>query len=335
MNYAQYERPGAPIKYGQNLLQKIVFLGMDTRFLETFLMVVENGSIAEAARRLNLTSAAVALRLHALEKDIGAHLLFRSGRTVRPTEAGTAILGRARNFLSDMRDLRSIAASDVPAGEFRLGVIQTALSGLLPEILAVMTEKYPQILIRIIRGGSAELYARVLEGDLDAAIIIQPSFTIPKTCDWRVFRSERLVALIPQSMSVRDPRKILRTEPFIRQDHKSWAGRLIEGYLRQARIQPYERFELDGYESIAIMVDRGLGVSLVHDWAPPWPEGLSLTKIPIGDKKFGRQIGLLWMRASIRVGLVYRFLKEADTVRASRKKELRDDRTRGNSRPSR
>src|SRR5262249_61897569 len=83
------------------------FLGMDTRFLETFLMVVENGSIAEAARRLNLTSAAVALRLQTLERDIGAHLLFRSGRTVRPTEAGRAILRRARNFLRDMRDLKS------------------------------------------------------------------------------------------------------------------------------------------------------------------------------------------------------------------------------------
>src|SRR5262249_1675644 len=138
---------------------------------------------------------------------------------------------------------------------------------------------------------------------------------------------------IPQSMSVRDPRKILRTEPFIRQDHKSWAGRLIEGYLRQARIQPHERFELDGYESIAIMVDRGLGVSLVHDWAPPWPEGLSLTKTPVGEKKWGRQVCLLWRRASVRVRLVYKFLREADPVPAPRKKELRDDRPRENSPP--
>jgi DNA-binding transcriptional LysR family regulator len=39
---------------------------------------------------------------------------------------------------------------------------------------------------------------------------------------------------------------------------------------------PRERFELDTLEAIAIMVDRGLGVALMHDWAPPWPEGLSL-----------------------------------------------------------
>ena len=83
---------------------------MDTRFLETFVAVVENGSIAEAARRLNLTAAAVAQRIQALQDEIGVALLSRSGRTVRPTEAGTAILGRARDFLVEVRDLKSIAS---------------------------------------------------------------------------------------------------------------------------------------------------------------------------------------------------------------------------------
>ena len=67
---------------------------MDTRFLETFLMAVDNGSIAEAARRLNLTAAAVAKRIRALENEIGTALLSRSGRTIRPTEAGAAIVER-------------------------------------------------------------------------------------------------------------------------------------------------------------------------------------------------------------------------------------------------
>ena len=111
---------------------------MDTRFLESFVSVVEHGSIAEAARRLNLTPAAVAQRIHALEGDIGARLLTRSGRTVRATEAGAAILDRARHLLQDTRDLQSIA-SDETAGELRLGAVSTAISGLLPNVLAAMT----------------------------------------------------------------------------------------------------------------------------------------------------------------------------------------------------
>ena len=81
--------------------------------------------------------------------------------------------------------------------------------------------------------------------------------------------------------SIRDPNVALASEPFIRLDRTGWAGRLVDGYLRHARIRPKERFELDGLEAITIMVDRGLGVSLVPDWSPPWPEGLSLRKLPV------------------------------------------------------
>ena len=81
---------------------------MDTRFLESFVLAVDNGSIAEAARRLNLTAAAVAKRIHALENEIGAALVTRSGRTIRPTEAGAAIVQRARRFLAERSEERRV-----------------------------------------------------------------------------------------------------------------------------------------------------------------------------------------------------------------------------------
>jgi DNA-binding transcriptional LysR family regulator len=289
---------------------------MDTRFLESFLTVVEQGSIAGAARRLNLTAAAVALRMRALESEIGVRLLSRSGQTVRPTEAGAAILARARNLLEQVRDLGSIAANDIPSGELRLGAIQTAKSGLLPRILSVMTKKYPQIEIRIVGNTAAPLYAAVLNGELDAAIIIKPPFPIPKVCDWRLLRKEPLVVLAPGSASIRDPHAALASEPFIRLVRGGWAGRLIDGYLRHARIRPRERFELDTLEAIAVMVDQGLGVSLVPDWAPPWPEGLSLRKLSVSNQAFTRYIGLIWIRTSLRARLVQAFLDAAEATLA-------------------
>jgi DNA-binding transcriptional LysR family regulator len=289
---------------------------MDTQFLQSFVSVVEHGSIAEAARRLNLTAAAVAQRIRALESEIGARLLLRSGQKVRPTEAGAAILLPARDLLGRVRDLRSIAASDTPSGELRLGAVQTAKSGLLPRILSVMTNSYPQIEIRIVGNTAAPLYAQVLNGELDAAIIMEPPFPIPKGCGWQLLREEPLIVLTPTAASVRDPHVALSTEPFIRLVRGGWAGRLIDGYLRQARIRPRERFELDTFEAIAVMVDRGLGVSLVPDWAPPWPEGLSLRKMPVPNRAFTRYIGLLWMRASLRAPLVHAFLEATEMARA-------------------
>lgn len=284
---------------------------MDTRSLQSFISVIENGSIAEAARRLNLTPAGVAKRVHALESEIGGRLISRSGRTVRPTKVAVAILERARVFLREARDFKAAAVVGRPVGELRLGAVQTALSGLLPDILSLMATTYPQIDIHIIRDTPAELYRKVLSGDIDAAITSQPLFAIPKTCDWRVLREEPFVVLTPATLRGRDPHAILAREPFIRLDRGVYAGQLIDRYLRKLGIRPKERFELDGLEAIAVMVDRGLGVSLLPDWAPPWPEGLSLRKLPLPDRSFTRRTGLLWSRASLRAGLVDAFLEQA------------------------
>src|SRR5690606_19489966 len=113
-------------------LQTIGNLNMETRFLETFLAVVRHGSMAEASRRLGVTPAAVAQRIQALEDEIGVALLARSGRQVRPTEAGRSILENSKRILADVRQLGGLAHDDRAFGELRLGAISTALTGLLP-----------------------------------------------------------------------------------------------------------------------------------------------------------------------------------------------------------
>jgi DNA-binding transcriptional LysR family regulator len=284
---------------------------MDTRFLDSLVTVVDCGSMAEAARRLNLTAAGVAQRIRALEAEIGVPLVVRSGRAVRPTEAAATIMGRARHLLEEVRDIKSVAASGMLSGELRLGAMQTALSGLLADVLCRFVTAHPQIELRIIRDHSAELYRKVVNNEVDAAVTSHPPFAIPKTCDWCVLREEPFVVLTHASAPVRDPHIILRQEPFIRLDRKVYAGQFIDEYLRKAGIRPKERLELDGLELIAVMVDRGLGVSLVPDWAPPWPEGLSLRKLPLPDRSFARRTGLLWNRASLRASLIHAFLEQA------------------------
>jgi len=296
---------------------------MDTQFLQSFLVVVESGSIAEGARRLNLTSAGVGRRIRALEREIGEQLLFRSGRTVRATESGAAILELASRLLRDARDLKSIASTKSVAGDLRLGTMQTAVAGILPDILSLMTRNYPRIKVDIKRGGSHELYQKVISDEIDAAIIAEPPFTMPKTCGWRVLREEPLVVLAPSGSSTRNPHKLLKSEPFIRFERKSWGGQLVDQYLRHVRIRPLDRFELDAPEAIAAMVDRGLGVSLMPNWAPPWPEGLSLLKLALPPNSFNRRIGLVWTKASVRAQLVRAVLETALLAPALRRGLIR------------
>jgi DNA-binding transcriptional LysR family regulator len=275
--------------------------------------VVDRGSMAAAARVLNITSAAVAQQIHTLEREIGAPLIVRVGRTVRVTEQGDRILQKVRGLIRDFADLRSIASDSAISGELRLGACPTALAGLVPDILARMVGKFPQINVFIRPGYSAELYASVEEGDLDAAFVIQAPYVAPKTCDWQLLREEPLIVLAPAHMGHREPHDLLANEPLIRYDRNQWGGRQAEEYLRKAGITPRERFEVNALNAIAVMVDRGLGVSLVPDWARPWPEGLRLARLPLPQPSVPRRIGVIWSRASVRLRLVNVLLDESIT----------------------
>jgi DNA-binding transcriptional LysR family regulator len=286
---------------------------MDSHFLESFVSVIDHGSIAEAARRLDLTPAAVTQRIRALESELGSPLLARSGRTVAPTEAGARILDRARGVLREIRDLKSAAADTLPAGQLRLGGIATAMTGLIPASLAELVGRHPQIEIYLEPGNSTALYRKVIDGDLDAAVVVEPQFAIPKTCDWKTLREEPLILLAPASLRVEHPHAVLASEPFIRYDRKVPGGRLADRYLRQFGIKPRERFELDALHAIAMLVDRGLGVSLVPDFAAPWPTASSLAKWDLPNRLQARCIGLFWARASARIRLVRAFLDVAGT----------------------
>ncbi len=287
---------------------------METQFLNTFVTVVDRGSMAAAARSLHITPAAVAQQIRTLERELGAPLIARAGRTVSVTEEGARILQRARDLLRGVADLRSVANETGMAGELRLGACPTALGGLVPDILARMVEKFPEINVFIKPGYSADLYGAVESGDLDAAMVLQAPFSLPKTCDWQLLREEPLVVLAPARLAGCDPHQLLREQPLIRYDRHEWGGRQADEYLRRAGIVPRERFELNALNAIAVMVDRGLGVSLVPDWAKPWPEGLSVVSIPLPEASEPRRIGMVWSRASVRLRQVNVLLEEARTA---------------------
>ena len=278
---------------------------MDSRYLQNFVVVVELGSIAEAARRLDMTSATLAQRLRTLEAAVGSRLIVRSGRTVKPTVAGLRIVDRARGILREIRDLKSAASdTDLPAGPLRLGATPTALSGILPEILKEWVHRYPHIHIYIEPASTNLLYGRVLDESVDAAILVHPVFDLPKTCAWQGLRQEPLILLTPASMAVTDPLETIAREPYILHDRSVIAGRLADEYLNRHGIRPHVRFELEGIENIAKLVEEGLGVSVLPDWPVlgSFPAGLKKWTLPAPCPS--RHVGVMWLRSSGRTALV-------------------------------
>lgn len=287
---------------------------METAYLATFVQILDGGSMSEAARRLDLTPAAVAQQVRVLQKTLGTPLLTRVGRTVVPTAAGLRLAEQARRLVRDIEQLRLRVNDELAESELRLGAINTALHGMLPDVLGGFVKVLPMVRVHVRSALSQELHDAVRTDEIDVAICQRPAFALPKTMHWELLRKEALILLTPQRWARREPHRLLAEVPFIRYDRSLAGGKEAERYLGRAGITPIERFELSSLAAIALLVDRGLGVSLTPDSAAPGWAGLRIARLPLPMASDPRQFGMLWQRANPRQRLIQELAKQARRV---------------------
>lgn len=221
-------------------------------------------------------------------------------------------MGRARDLLREVRDLRSAASeTGLPAGPLRLGTTPTAMMGLAPPLLRRWTSAHPDIPIYIEPGTSTVLLDRVASGELDAAIIVHPAFDLSKTFAWRLLREEPLILLTPSRMSVEDPLVTAAREPFVRYDRNVVAGKMADEYLRERGVRPKVQFELDGIEHIAKLVAEGFGVSVLPDWPVIGAPDPQLRRWDLPSPRPARRVGIVWVHTSVRSQLAAEFAEVA------------------------
>jgi len=271
---------------------------MNTRFLATLCAVAEAGSLAAAARQLNLAVASVSEQMRALERDIGAPLLARRGRGVVLTQAGEAVVAAAGEVLTRVDDLRHVAQVGQPSGLLRVGAIPSALVSIVPQALRVMATRYPRIEIKVAPGTSSHLYRMLERGDLDCALTTRPHFALPKSMSWHQVRVDPLALIAPGELAGDSIEELLRAAPLIRLDRQVWTGRLVTSFLEDHGLAPRELFEMDAHEAIVLLVAEGLGVALLPDWGFRPPQGRTIRRLPVDDDRYSRVVGLIVARGT-------------------------------------
>lgn len=278
---------------------------MDTNYLETFIKTLDCASISDAARYLGITPGAVAARIRALEQELGQPLIRRSGHTVRPTEHGLLICDKARQMIQDSRDMTAMVKSGNVLGELRLGSFFSGLTTHLPRLLEKTYEQHPDVSIFVSYAPSVELCHQVHSGTLDIALAIEPQFAIYKNCSWLKIQDEPLTLIVPPkyatTKSMENAHDILRASPFIRYARSSYSGQLVDRYLKDHRIVPNQRLEIDSLLTIAALVARGVGVALVPDSFSLESLGKSIQKVALPGRTQIRKIGMIWSNQSPRV----------------------------------
>jgi DNA-binding transcriptional LysR family regulator len=159
---------------------------MNTHDIEAFLAVVDTGSIVAAAQRLNLTQPGVTRRVQNLELSLGATLLDRQSKPLKPTSAGREAYALGRRVISSVEDLRSGLAPDAPpSGDFRLGLTPFLNDAAVAGPLDQLRENYPKLTLRVSSSWSGELLALLEAGRIDACAIfvaagVEPSESLAR-----------------------------------------------------------------------------------------------------------------------------------------------------------
>ena len=152
------------------------------------------GSIAGAADRLFRTPSAITRQVQRLEAALGAELLDRSVKPPRLNSLGSRVLEQARDLLQRTEALKSLTSSDAePHGLLRIGVSHPLAEGTLIGPILALTEKYPRVRVRLLSELTAELFQRLLAGELDVAAVLLPEGrTAPPPLLTNIIASDRM-----------------------------------------------------------------------------------------------------------------------------------------------
>ncbi len=170
---------------------------MDTIQLRCFLAVAEHLHFGRAARSLDMLPASLGRQIRTLEERFETRLFLRTTRSVSLTEAGSAILDEARALVSQADSLearlRGLRKRETPV--LKVGAIDSAAAGLLPQLLQHLRAAHPAIEVHLVEQKTIRLLPRLLSGSLDIAFCRPPDIRDPRITFRTLFFETAVVAL--------------------------------------------------------------------------------------------------------------------------------------------
>lgn len=236
--------------------------------LTYFSAVARHGSIAEAARALNISQPAVGAAIDKLEEQLGLRLFDRMhARGVALTPQGDEALVRARKLLDSAdqtaRDFQSIAAEVI--GHIRFGCYQTLAPFYVPGLVATMRARHPGVILHISEGRHDDLLQDLIGHTLDAVLFYDMDLD-DSAVSWDHIATLQPYVLLPADhpLANQDPVSLaaLADEPYILFDWPRTRG-YFRSVLETAGIDPPVAFRSQSYEVVRGAVARGLGFSLL------------------------------------------------------------------------
>ena len=241
---------------------------MEIRQLRAFTAIAETGTFTAGAQRVHVTQAAVSMQIRQLETELGAPLFIRAPRRVILTEAGEALLERARRILREhdvaVAEIAELAGAE--RGRLRVGSASAMVSAdPLPEILKELRERHPRAEVTIVSGTSEALVRHILAGELDMAFVSLP--VEARGIQTEGLSRDELVAIASPRHRLAKQKVIsvfaLAGEKLILGERGGNTRRLIDELFAEAGVQPVVAMELSRLSAIKRMVEADMGIGII------------------------------------------------------------------------
>jgi len=232
---------------------------MDFDQLEIFLEVARLSSFSRAAEKRFRTQPAISSQIRALEEEVGARLLDRSGGRVSLTASGKLFFKYAKSILNEIAETER-----VPRGEIVVGANEGTCLHILPEVFAQFKRDYPNVAVNIKRSDYARILDAILENVVDFGVVSLP-VTDNRLEAQMIHRDELVVITAPHHpLATKKSVTVVEVSAYPLVVPKLGHTRdALDALFYDHHLKPNFAMELDSSELLKRFVAAGVGVGFI------------------------------------------------------------------------
>ncbi|HEX8816480.1 MAG TPA: LysR family transcriptional regulator [Terriglobales bacterium] len=273
---------------------------MDFDQLETFLEVAKRLSFSRAAEKRFRTQPAISSQIRALEEEVEAKLLDRSGGKVSITASGKLFLKFAEDIIAERKSmLTAIAETErVPRGGIVVGANEGTCLHILPEVFAEFKRQCPDVAIGIKRADYAKILESVIDNSVDFGVVSLP--VEDKRLKVVLIHRDELVIIAPPKHPIAKLKTatVEKVAEFPLIMPKAGHTRdALEGLFYERKLKPRFAMELDSSELLKRFVAAGGGVGFIaRSNVMEDILAKALVAVPMEDAKIRRDLALVFRK---------------------------------------
>ncbi|WP_105255729.1 LysR family transcriptional regulator [Pseudoalteromonas sp. T1lg75] len=237
--------------------------------METFAIVVEEGSFTAAAERLGLSKSFVSKQVTKLEQDLGTRLLYRTTRKISLSDEGARFYHHCQFIINEAVRARAevMESQTSPRGKVRITIPQSLIISGISRLLFEFQRQYPDIELDVIASGRVE---NLVEEGIDIALRVgqlEDSSLISRRLTDCSFQLVASAEYIEKSGTPTEPKELLAHNCLIYGDSKinrNWPFRMPSG--EQLTVKVSGNLNCNDGVLVVDAIRQGMGIGFGPDF---------------------------------------------------------------------